>query len=132
VSLTSFRQNVQDGLAAALGIPFEGGIKEGPVEDRTIGFCWIAGVRDREDGQSQEIELHAKILKQWRQRAEYGQRAFSELESFTEQLQAALRTVRTSYGPWDFRVAQVELIPEENAVEATILALDVNPQAYGG
>lgn len=132
MSLTSFRQAVQDELQKDLGITFVAGMLTAAANDRTIGCVWAAGIREGSDINTEEIVLHARVFTQFEATQGYKQGDIDQLEQLAEQLQTALRDKQATLGPWFFRVTEVELLIEEHGVQATIVAVDDNLFAAGG
>jgi hypothetical protein len=132
-SLTDFRTNVQSTLALALGITFESGILEGPIEDRTVGCCWSEGKREwAQDVNLEEILLKGRVLLQWKQQQGLNNLQLSTLEELLEDVQAALKPIQVSSGPWQFRLSEIEIVYEQNGVEFSLSALQANLFAIGG
>lgn len=129
-SLTTFREAVQVALEAELGIPFFGGIITGPVEDRTVGCCWVAGLaRWDDDALAAIVDLRARVLLRTPQQPEtYKARDPDALEQAVDDLAAALRAIRASSPQvWYFSVVSFELDLEENGIEVAIQAWRDNP-----
>lgn len=132
-SLTSFRTALQTALSTALGITFESGMIVGPVEDRTVGCCWTAGVREwSPDVNIEEILLTVRVLKQWKQQQGLENPSLTDLEQLSEDLQDALKPLQTTLGPWQFRLTEVVIDLETSSIDGTISALQANRFAMGG
>lgn len=132
MSLTSFRQAVQDKLQDAMGITFVAGMLTAADSNRDIGCVWIAGIRERSDVQTEEIVARARVFTQFEATQGYRQGDIDQLETLAEQFQTALKTIQLTAGPWMFRVTEVQLLIDEHGVEATMVGIDDNPNSLGG
>jgi hypothetical protein len=134
LSLKSFRFAVRDELATRLGLPFLDGYVEGPIQTRDLGCIWSVGKRENDENVQEEIvELRARVFRRWVQvRDEQQPIDTGPLEDMAESIQTALKddqvrvTWQQEHGIWMFRVTQVEIVLERQAVEATIVALQAN------
>jgi hypothetical protein len=127
VSLTDFRQNLQNTLETAMSIHFVAGVITTARDDRDIGCVWIAGIRPwGQDGLVEEIVAHARVFTQFEATQGFKQGDIAQLEGLAETFQTALKAVRQSAGPWTFNVTEIALLLEEHGVEATITAFQGN------
>jgi hypothetical protein len=133
LTLTSFRQAVQDALSDAFPFPFVAGQFEGPSADRDAGCVWARGKREFADNiLVEELFLGARVFKQWKQPEGTNDLPNADdLEALLEQVQTTLRPLATTLGPWMFRVTELEILWEQSAVEATLLGMQAN-LASGG
>ncbi len=127
MTLTSFRQAVQDELQADLGVAMVAGIREGRSEDRDIGYVWVETIADDgSDVQVRVITVGVRVFKQWK--AQQGtHRDVTAIEELMESVLASLKDKQTALGPWFFRVPEIVPNYEDMHVTATIVARDANP-----
>lgn len=122
----AFRQAVQDHLEDDLGITVVAGTREGRSEDRDIGYVWVARVAEAGGSvQDETITLGVRIFKQWKQQ-QGTHRPVTALEDLIETLQTSLAPVRTTLGPWFFRLTDIEPNYEDSYVTGTIEAWQQN------
>jgi hypothetical protein len=132
VSLTTIRQGLQAELQADLGIRMVAGIINAPDDTEDIGCVWVAGLSQRNDVQAEDIEIHARVLLQYKQ-TEPKLRDPAALEALAESVQTSLRDKQAGqFGMWMYDLTQIEIDLENNFVEATIVATTQNPFAMGG
>lgn len=127
-SLTEFRQAIQDALQAAYKFTFVAGDLPGPAPESDAGCVWARGKREfGDDVMVEEVLLGVRVFAQWKQRGGVTSGPNEEeLEKALETLQTTLRAIRTTAGPWMFRVTEVEIDRSQSAVEATLLAYQAN------
>jgi len=132
--LTDFRVALQNSLSTAMGIEFRSGMIEGPVEDRTVGCVWTAGVREwDQDVNLEQVFVMVRIFKQWRQQQGFANTQVSELETLVESLQDTLKPLQAQFqGMWQFRLQEIEIDLETSGLEATLVCLRDNRFAKGG
>lgn len=119
-SLTSFRQAVQDHLQTDLGVPMVAGTREGRSDDRDIGYVWVEDVAEVSGNVNDEtVIVGVRVFKQWKQQ-QGTHRDVTAMEDMIEAIQTSLKPVRTTLGPWFFRVTH--LVPDyaDQHVTATI------------
>lgn len=128
MTLTSFRQDMQDALQDAFGFRFVAGMFEGPSAERDAGCVWARGKREwSENVQVEELFLGVRVFKQWKQtEGTTDLPNADDLEGLLEQVQSTLLPLRTTLGPWMFRVTELEILWEQSAVEATLLGYQTN------
>lgn len=133
MSLTSFRQAVQQQLAVALGIEVLSGKIDQALPDRDVGCVWVAGVREYGSNVNvEEVIGKVRVFKQWEQTQAYQQGDIDELEALVETVQSALKAIGTAGPLWYFRVTEVELLIEEHGIEATLVGYEQNIAGLGG
>lgn len=127
-TLSSFRAAVQAQLAAALGIAFVAGRLEGPIQGRDLGCVFPAAVAEVSPNVSEEtLELRARVFKRFQQQLDAETPVDpAPLEALAEQIQAAIKAVETTLGPWFARVTRVDIDTQRQSVEAVIVGFGSN------
>lgn len=128
VTLSQFRQNVQDELQTDLGIPFVGGKIEGPVGNSDLGCCWAAGKREvPEHVDDEQLELRVRVFVRYEQPIDPEVPIdTSPLEQLADRIQLSLKDKQTSLGVWFLRVTDVEIDPDRQALEVGVYGLQRN------
>lgn len=132
-TLGDFRSAVQAALEAAYGFEFLAGEYVGVSQEATTGCVWSRGKREwAEDVQIEELHLGVRVFPQWSQQEGELQSGplEEEYEEFVDTLQATLKPLRTTLGPWMFRVVEVEVNRDSACVEALLVGLAEN--VHGG
>jgi len=122
MTLSAFRQAVQNELETDLGLTMVAGTREGRSEDRDIGYVWVDAVReDPTDVNVEVISLTVRVFKQWKIQ-EGTHRPVDAFEALIEAVQTSLRDKATTLGPWMFRVTEIVPDYEDMYVTASIEA----------
>lgn len=98
---------------------------EGPMQDFERGSFWLSEVEEDEDNVDlQVLEGRLRVFLRFYERRGGDIEPFdpAPLEEVAEVLQAGLRSIMTSAGPWFFRVTGWELLLEEQGVELGVRA----------
>lgn len=135
MSYTDTRKVIQEQLAAVLGIQFVGGRIDGPVEDRTVGCCWIGRISHGDDIVVQYADVGVRVFRQWKQNTAYvdGSAEQDDLEALALEVQQALATIKTSAalqatGAWFLQdMPQIELDPAASMVDTSVTVAFNNP-----
>lgn len=126
MSLSDFRQGVQDELQADLGITMVAGVREGRSEDRDIGYVWVDRIaEDGTDVNLEVISLTVRVFKQWKIQ-EGTHRPVEAFEALIEAVQLSLKDKQTQLGPWFFRVTEILPDYEDMYITATVEARQDN------
>lgn len=117
-------------------IKFEPGPREGPIDDRDVGFIWWEGMRPfSRDGNGSEDYYRVRLFKRWRQDQggeEPRATVHDHILDVTAELEAALKANLVCDGHDYFVVAEVTPDWAQQCVNAQLTAYDRNRSAAGG
>lgn len=117
-------------------LTFEPGPREGPIDDRDVGFVWWEGMRPHgRDMNGSEDYYRVRLFKRWRQDQggeEPRATVHDHILEVTSELEAALRANLVCDGHDYFIVTEVTPDWVQQCVNAQLQAYDRNPSSAGG